>query len=87
MKKSIIEEICFHNESLIEQVVLSEEYKNLCHNSQKFYAQLNGTLNDEQKKIFKDFIDSEMGVCAKGESLFFKEGLKAGLLLAIECLI
>ncbi len=87
MKKSIIEEICFHNESLLEQVVLSEEYKNLSHNAHKFYTQLNGVLNDEQKKIFKDFTESEMGVCAEGESLFFKEGLKAGLLLAMECLI
>jgi len=87
MKKSIIEEICFNNESLIEQVMLSEEYKNLSDNALKFYTQLNGVLNDEQKKIFNDFIDSEMGVCAEGESLFFKEGLKAGLLLVMECLI
>ncbi len=83
MEKSIIEEICFHNESLIEQVVLSEKYKNLSHSAHEFYTQLNGVLNDEQKKIFKDFTDSEMGVCAEGESLFFKEGLKAGLLLAM----
>ncbi len=87
MKKSIIEEICFQNERLIERVVLSEKYKNLSHNAHEFYTQLNAVLNDEQKKIFKDFTDSEMGVCAEGESLFFKEGLKAGLLLAIECLI
>ncbi len=87
MKKSIIEEICFHNERLIERVVLSEKYKNLSHNAHEFYTQLNAVLNDEQKKIFNDFTDSEMGVCAEGESLFFKEGLKAGLLLAIECLI
>ncbi len=85
MQKSIIEEICFQNESLIEQVVLSEEYKNLSHNAHKFYIQLNEVLNDEQKKIFNNFIDSEMGVCAEGESLYFKEGLKAGLLLALEC--
>ncbi len=87
MKKSIIEEICFYNESLIEQVVLSKEYRNLSDNAHKLYTQLNGVLNDEQKKIFKDFTNSEMEVCAEGESLFFKEGLKAGLLLAMECLI
>ncbi len=86
MKKSIIDAICFNNERLIEQVVLSEKYKNLCHTSHEFYTQLNGILNDEQKKIFQGFTDSQMGVCAEGESLFFKEGLKAGILLALECL-
>jgi len=87
MKNSIIEEICFHSESLIEQVTMSEEYKKRSKEAYKFYTQLNEALNDEQKKLFDDFIDSEMGVCAEGESLFFKEGLKAGLLLAMECLI
>ncbi len=86
MKKSIIDEICFNNERLIDRVALSEEYKNLSHNAHKLSTQLSGLLNDEQKKIFQDFADSEMGVCAEGEKLFFKAGLKAGLLLALECL-
>lgn len=86
MKKSIIEEICFNNERLIERVELSEEYKKLSHNAHIFYTKLNEVLNDEQKEIFKDYMDSEMGVCAEGESLFFKEGLKVGLRLALECL-
>ncbi len=86
MKKSIIEEICFHNESLIEQVVMSEEYKNLSADAHKYYNQLNKVLTGEQKKIFDEFANSEFGVCAVGEKMFFKEGLKAGLLLAMECL-
>ncbi len=87
MKKSMIEEICFQNESLIGQVVLSEKYKNLSHDSHIFYTELNKVLNDEQKKIFQAFADSQMGVCAEGERLFFKEGLKAGFLLGLECLL
>jgi len=87
MKKSIIDEICFHSERLIDRVVLSEKYKNLSHDAHIFYTQLNEVLTDEQKKIFKDFTDSEMGICAEGETLFFKEGLKVGLLLALECFI
>ncbi len=86
MKKSIIEQICFHNESLIEQVVLSEEYKNLSDNAYKIYNQLKEVLNDEQKEIFINFANSEMDVSAEGQTLFFKEGLKFGLLLAMECL-
>jgi len=86
MKKSIIEEICFNNVCLMEQVVLSEEYRNLSHNAHNLYTQLKGLLNDEQKKIFEEFANSEMEVCAEAEELFFKEGLKFGMLLASECL-
>lgn len=50
--------------------MLSEEYKNLSHKAHEFYTQLNEVLNDKQKKIFKDFTESEMGVCAEGEYLF-----------------
>ncbi len=87
MNKSILEEICFNSESLIEQVVMSEEYKKRSEKACKLYSQLNDVLNDEQKKIFNDFTDSEMAVSAEGESLFFKAGLKAGLLLAMECIV
>ncbi len=87
MKDSMIEKVCFQNESLIGQVVLSEKYKNLSHDSHIFYTQLDGLLNDEQRKIFQAFADSQMGVCAEGECLFFKEGLKAGLFLGLECLL
>jgi len=87
MKKSIIDEICFNGESLISQVVLSDEYKKLSANALKYYNKLNEVLNDEQKKILDKYAESEFGVCAVAESLFFKEGLKTGMLLIMECII
>ncbi len=86
MKKSIIDEVCFHNESLIEQVVPSEEYKNLSDKANKYYTQLEKILSDEQKKVLDKFADSDFEASAVGQKMFFKEGLKAGLLLAMECL-
>lgn len=87
MKKSIIEKIYFNNVSLSEQVVLSDGYKKISDEAYKFYKQLHEVLSDEQKKIFEDFVNSETGVCAEGSLLHFKEGLKVGLLLSIECLM
>ncbi len=86
MKKSIIDEICFNGESLIEQVVISEEYKKLSADAHKYYNQVNEVLTDEQRNVFDKFVNSEFAAIAVGEKLFFKEGLKAGILLAMECL-
>ncbi len=87
MKKSIIKEIYLNNEGLGEQVVLNKKYKKASDKAYKFYEQLMDELNDEQKKIFEDFTDSEMDASAEREFLHFKAGLKVGLLLAVECLI
>ena len=87
MEKSIVERICYDCESLSEHIVLSDEYKRLTKEALEFYNRLNNLLNDEQKKIFEDFVDSEIQVRAEHSLLHFKEGLKTGLLLAIECLI
>ncbi len=86
MKKSIIDEICFNGESLIEQVVLSEEYKNLSADAHKYYNQVNEVLTDEQRNVFDKFVNSEFETSAVGQKMFFKEGFKAGVLLAMECL-
>ena len=51
------------------------------------YTHLKALSNDEQKKIFEDFIESEMEARGEVEYMHFKEGVKVGLLLAIECLI
>ena len=87
MKKSIIEEIYLSSESLNERIPFSEENKKISAEAYKFYNQLTGILNDEQKKIFENFVDLEMGACAESELMHFKEGLKVGLRLAMECLI
>ena len=86
MLKSIIKEIHTDNQCISEQIVLSERYKKISDEALKFYNQLSALLNDDQKIIFEKYVDSEMGICAEGELLHFKEGVKVGLLLAMECL-
>lgn len=81
----MIEEIYYN--SLSDQMALSEEYKKVSEKAYKQYKQLKEVLNEEQKKIFEDFTNSELDVCAEGEFSHFKEGLKVGLLLAMECLL
>lgn len=87
MEKSIIEEIYMNNESISEQIVMSEKHKKLSDEAYKLYNQFIETLNDGQKKIFENFLELEMEVCAEGEFTNFKEGLKVGVLLCMECMI
>ena len=85
MKKSIIDEICLNN-TILRKRSFSKEYEELSDEAYKLYVQLTDILNDEQKKIFNQYIDTHMCACAEDELVHFKEGFKTGLLLAIECL-
>ncbi|MDE7395537.1 MAG: hypothetical protein K2M95_05430 [Clostridiales bacterium] len=87
MEKSIIEEIYFNDLRLSERLSSSKEYKKISDEAYGFYERLNDILNDEQKKIFEDFTNSESSACAEGWLFHFKEGIKVGLLLAMECLL
>lgn len=87
MQKSIIEEIFMNNESLCEQIKLTEEYKKRFDEAYDFYEQLCALLSDEQNKILENFVEAKMGESAEGELIHFKEGFKVGLRLAMECLI
>lgn len=84
---TIVENIFLKNKSLSEQVKMSEEYKKISEESYGYYKRLKEILNDEQKEILDNFADAEMGVCAEGEYLHFRQGLKVGLLLAMELLL
>lgn len=85
MNKSIIDEICMNN-VILRKRVFSEEHGKLSDDAYKLYEKLNDILTDEQKKIFNEYIDMNMVACAEAEVVHFREGLKTGLLLAIECL-
>lgn len=87
MENSIIDEFLSNNDRVGKKVVLSEEYKKKADKAYKLYMQLLDTLNDEQKKIFKEYVDTKTAACAEADTVHFKEGLRVGLLLAIECLI
>ncbi len=85
MNKSIIDEICLSN-AILRKRSFSNEYEKLSDDAYKLYVQLLDILNDEQKKIFHQYIDTQMCACAEDELVHFKEGFKTGLLLSIECL-
>lgn len=87
MENSIMDEFLLNNERLGKKVVFSEEYKKKADKAHKLYMQLLDILNDEQKKIFKEYVDTRAAVCSEEDTAHFKEGFKTGLLLAIECLI
>lgn len=87
MENSIIEEILLNNERVGKKVVFSEEYKKKADQAYKLYMQLLDILNDEQKNTFKEYVDTNTAACSEADTAHFKEGLRVGLLLAIECLI
>lgn len=86
MENSIIDEFLLNNKRLCKQVVCSEEYKKKADKAHKLYMQLLDILNDEQKKIFREYADANVAVCSEADTAHFKEGLRTGLLLAMECL-
>ena len=85
MNKSIIDEICLNN-AILRKQSFSNEYEKLSDEVYKLYVQLTDILNDEQKKIFNQYVDTQMCACAEDELVHFREGFKTGLLLAFECL-
>ena len=85
MNKSIIDEICLNN-AILRKQSFSNEYEKLSDEVYKLYVQLTDILNDEQKKIFNQYVDTKMCACAEDELVHFREGFKTGLLLAFECL-
>lgn len=87
LKDSIVREIFMNNVDLGERIGFNEDYKKLSDKAFKLFNKLIGALNDEQKKAFDNFLNAEMDSNAEGEFLHFKEGVKVGLRLAMECLL
>lgn len=86
MENSIIDEFLLNNERAGKKVVFSEEDKKQADKAYKLYMQLLDILNDEQKKIFKEYVDTEMAAGSEADTAHFKEGFRTGLRLAVECL-
>lgn len=85
MKKSMIEEVYFSNESICEQIEPTKEYKKFSDEAFRLYDKLSGILTEEQKELFEDFVNKNMDERAEAEIMHFKKGFKTGLLLAMEC--
>lgn len=89
MKNSIIDNILYANngveDGVHERVTKNEECKAASDKSYEAYKQLEKTLSGEQWKLVNEFVDlrsEEKCVC---NEQYFKEGVKTGMRLAVEC--
>lgn len=82
--KSIIEEIYLGKRGHSEMIKASDEYWKVHDEVGKYYEKLESQLTDEQKKILNDLYTEMGGLEAEQGLTHFKEGVKIGMLLAIE---
>lgn len=87
MFDTVIEELFYDNEGFAGKIRPSEAFKEVSNKAYELYEKLRKVLNEEQKKILDEFADEEMGVTAEASFTHFKEGIKLGLRLCIECLL
>ncbi|MDE7165177.1 MAG: hypothetical protein K2O04_07150 [Clostridiales bacterium] len=74
------------NNVILRKRVFSEEHEKFSDKAYKLYEQLIDILNDEQIKVYNEYVDAEIKASSEAETVYFREGLKTGLLLAMECL-
>lgn len=89
MRNSIIDIILnFDNgieDGVHERVCKNNEYKEASDKSYEEYKKFMETLNNEQKKRFDNFVNLHTNERCVSNDLYFKEGVKAGMNLAVEC--
>ncbi len=69
-----------------EDITLTETYKALCSEGVALYNKLKKMLSKKQAKIFSTFVDKQLEIEAKSSEEYFKEGVKIGVRLTVECL-
>ena len=86
MQNSVIETIFNYDDEVESAIKGNEEYKNLCKRGVELYNKLAKILNKRQFKLFEKFADANLDIEGTACEIYFKEGFKAGLRLAVECL-
>lgn len=81
---SIIEQIYNGERGFFETIKASEEYIKILDKVDGAYKQLNEQLNEEQKKLFADFIALTHELESESILTHYKEGFKIGLLMGME---
>lgn len=84
--KSKLEELFYDTEGLFEKIVPGEEYDKIRADYCKQYDELYSGLNKEQKKILDELFLLSGGLEGEMSVAHFKEGFKAGMLIALEVL-
>ncbi|MDE6868752.1 MAG: hypothetical protein K2J83_06410 [Clostridia bacterium] len=87
MQKSMIDFIFNTDCGLCEKIKSSERYKKVSKEGYEVYIKLKESLNEEQKAELDKFADLTLEEQCEAEETYFKAGMKAGLRIAVECLI
>lgn len=82
--KSIIEQFYYRQEPLYESIPQSEEYLKREREYDSIHTKIEDTLNEEQKQLLDDLWLAGVGLKSEANLTYFKEGVKFGLLLAME---
>lgn len=69
-----------------EDIKPTKTYKELCGEGVALYNKTKKLLSKEQAKMFSNFADKQLEIEAESNEVFFKEGFKIGVRLAVECL-
>jgi len=69
-----------------DNINMGEEYKNLSGQGLDAYNKIKKTLSKEQNELFEEFVNLNIDAAGLANEIHFKEGFKAGILLALECL-
>lgn len=86
MKYSIIEEIYHGNRGQGDDVKESKRYRKLNRECAEIIEGLKGTFNERQREDFEKLVEKQIEVETEASLMYYKEGLKVGLLLLSECL-
>lgn len=81
--KSVIEEIYYNVEGNFKE---DKEYWEINKNYGELFDKLSEKLTDEQKKLLIEIYNASSGMEAEVGCTHFKEGVRMGMLLAIEAL-
>ncbi len=84
MQNSVIDLIL--SDELHESIKHSGEYKSMSDECFAVYEQLRKQLPAEQFAVFEKFADLTMGAESESNKAYFKEGIKMGMRIAVECL-
>ena len=82
--KSIIEQIFCRQEPMYESIPRSEEYLKREREYDSIHTKIEDTLNEEQKQLLDDLWLAGVVLTSEANLTYFKEGVKFGLLLAME---
>lgn len=82
--KSVLEEIYYGNEGLVEKVNVSEDYDKINDEFGKVYEQLLEEVNNKQKEMLDELYFLMGGLESETRVTYFKEGFKFCMRLIFE---